>query len=1030
MLGRLVAVCLRHKLPVTVIWLLIACSGVYFLYRLPLDAFPDTTPVMVQVYTIAPTLTPEEVESQLTYPLEQTLSGLPGLVEVRSQSKFGYSRVQVVFEDGTDMLAARQLVAERIQDVQLPDVPGLQGPMLAPITTALGEVYQYALVSPVRSPLELRTLHDWVVKPLLRGVSGVAEVNSFGGFAQQYHVEVDPERLFAHGLTMGDVFRALERNNATAGGGYIESGGTLTLVHGIGLVQEVTDIESIVIRAAEGVPIRIGDVADVRIGYELRRGAVTLDGRGETVLGVAFMLMGENSRTVTERIRERMKAVRLALPPDVEVIELYARTDLVNAVLRTAAHNLVMGAVLVLAALFLLGGSLRAGLIVALAIPLSFLFAGNGMWLLGVAGSLMSLGAIDFGVIVDSSVIVVENAMRRMHLSGGAVGKDDVVEEATVEVLRPALFAQSILMLVYVPVLLLSGTEGKMYRPMAITVLLALGGALLASLTLMPVLASLFLRHDLGEEADPLIIRLLKKVYGATLRLVLSRPVPFATAAVVAGCVALMLALTRGAEFVPTLKEQAVIVNTVRWPGVSLRESIRQATLVERAILERFPDEVAHVWSRTGMGEAATDPMGIEQTDTYIALRPRRFWKRFRSQEEFEEQLREIFSTLPGTDVALTQPIEMLMEDIVAGVRSDVAIKVKGEDLDRLVEYAHQVEKAVRRIPGAADVATQQVTGQPVLRLAVDSDAVARYGIPRETVLNYIAALGGVTVTEVRQGDRRFPLVVRLSEEYRADPAKLLAVNVILPSGQAIPLGALVRAEERGRPSVFEREWGRRRVAVMCNVTGRDVESFVREARRVVEQLQAGWEPGYTVEWGGEFQNLVRARQRLNIVIPIVMIIIFALLYTCFDSARDAFVVFLGVPFAGIGAVVALWLRGLPWSVSAIVGLIAVSGIAVLNGVVLVSTIRQVFQPGRALRDVVHTAALMRLRPVLMTAVTDALGFIPMALATGVGAEVQRPLATVVVGGVISATILTLFLLPLLYCWLGSLRRYESTSVR
>ncbi len=1028
MLARLVALCLRHKLTVLVCWLLICASGAYSLYVLPLDAFPDTTPVMVQVYTIAPTLTPEEVESQLTYPIEQAVSGLPGLKEVRSQSKFGYSRVQVVFEDGTDILEARQLVNERVTGVELPDLPGLQGPMLGPISTGLGEIYQYALVSPLRDTLELRTLHDWVVKPLLRSVPGVAEVNSFGGYAQQYHIEVDPDRLLAYGLTMDDVKQALERNNASTGGGYIETGGSLTLVHGLGLVQSTDAIEQIVVRAQEGVPVRVGDVAQVRIGHEIRRGAVTLDGRGETVLGVVFMLMGENSRTVTERVRERLQTVRLALPPDVEIVELYSRTELVDAVLETAAHNLVMGALLVLAALFFLGGSLRAGLIVALAIPFSFLFAGNGMLQLGIAGSLMSLGAIDFGVIVDSSVIVVENAMRRMQIARGIAPRDAVIEEATTEVLRPAMFAQAILMLVYAPVLFLTGTEGKMYRPMAATVLLALTGALIAALTIMPVLCSLFIGRATGESHDPFVVRALKTAYGKALSFTLRHPVPLAALLVAGGLVGLAFGLTRGAEFVPTLKEQSVIVNTIRWPGVSLSESIRQVTLIERAILDAFPDEVAHVWSRTGMGEAATDPMGIEQTDTYIALRPRRQWKRFHSQEEFEGQLRELFTALPGTDVALTQPIEMLMEDLVAGVRSDVAIKVKGEDLQKLVEYAHQIEGLVRQVPGAADVATQQVTGQPVLRLTVDSDATARYGVPREKVLDYVAALAGLTVSEMRVGDRRFPIVLRLSEEYRRDPRRLLDVNILLPSGEALRLGELVKIEQSGQPSVFEREWGKRRVAVMCNVVGRDLESFVREARQRVAELQASWEPGYTVEWGGEFESLIRARRRLTLVIPVVLLIIFALLYACFDSARDAAVVFLGVPFAGVGAAAALWFRDMPWSVSAIVGLIAVSGIAVLNGVVLVSTIRQVHQPGASLRETVRTAALLRLRPVLMTAVTDVLGFIPMAVATGVGAEVQRPLATVVVGGVVSATALTLFGLPILYTWFGSLRWAEGAS--
>jgi cobalt-zinc-cadmium resistance protein CzcA len=1018
MVNRIITFSLDNRFLVVLFAGLLAVTGAWSFGQLPLDAFPDITPVQVQVLTVAPALNAEEMEAQVTFPVEQAIAGLPGLTEVRSTSKFGYSRVQAIFEDGTDVLRARQLTSERLTTVTLPDTAGTARPRLGPITSALGEVYQYLLLSDQHDLTELRTLHDWLVKPQLRTVPGVAEVNSFGGYEQQFAVRLDPDRLIKYDLTLDHVTEALKANNVNVGGGYLERAGELHLIQGVGLVSTVEEIADIVLASYEGVPVRIGDVADVEIGHEVRRGAVTYDGRGEVVLGLAFMLLGENSRDVTERLRAKMVDIERSLPEGVRVQQVYSRTDLVDMVLDTAAHNLFYGAILVVAALFVLGGGLRAGLIVALAVPLSFLFAGNLMFQTGIAASLMSLGAIDFGILIDSSVIMVENSVR--HLAENHTGRDvkQVVRDASIEVRRPTLFGEAIIMIVYLPILTLIGVEGKMFRPMALTVLFALAGSLVLSLTLMPVLASLFLPKRVAQR-EPLVVRAGKALYRPVLTWVLANRGPVLVIALAVMAATGLLASELGTEFVPQLNEGSIIVNTVRLNGVSLEESVRYTTKMEQVLLREFPDEIEHIWSRTGMGEEGTEPMGIEMTDIFLTLRPAREWKRARTQDELVREIDVELAGLPGTNILFTQPIEMLIRDEMTGIRANLGVKVFGDDFETLAALSQQVADELQRLTGAADVAADQVLGQPVLRVSIDEATLAHFGIPRREVMELIQALGTLHVGEIRQGQMRFPLVVRLADRYREDPEAVGHILLPTEDGHRIPLEHVTRIEQVEGPSVIEREWAKRFVPVQCNVRGRDLGSFVQEAQQRIGELVESWPAGYYVTWGGQFEHMQRAQRRLAMVVPLAGLLIFALLYVAFNSVRDALLIFSGVPFAVVGGVVALYVRGMPFSISAGVGFIALFGIAVLNGLVLVSYIRQLLGEGWELDRAISQAGQVRLRPVLMTAVTDALGFVPMMLATGIGAEVQRPLATVVVGGVISSMLLTLLVLPVLYSLFG-----------
>ncbi len=1012
MLTHLIDASLRHRWAVLLGTLALVLSGALAFRALPMDAFPDTTPVQVQVNCVAPALTPLEVERQLTLPVEQALAGLPRLEELRSISKFGLSQVTLQFSDGTDLWFARQQVAERLDQVEVPS--GIGRPTLGPVATGLGEVFHYLVRSRTRSLTELRTLHDWIIAPRLRSVPGVAEVNAWGGKEKQWHVVVEPRRLQQFNLSLGDVYRALAENNTNVGGGVVERGGAASLVLGVGILEDGEAIEEVVVAARHGVPVRIRDVAHVEVGHELRRGATTADGEGEVILGLGFMLIGENSHTVTKALAQRLEEVKRTLPEDVMVEPVYERTELVDHVLRTVRTNLVEGALLVIAVLFFFLGNWRAGLIVAAAIPLSLLFAFNAMLRFGIAGTLMSLGAIDFGLVVDSSVILVENAERRLAEARGDREVLEVVRDAAVEVRKPTLFGELIIMVVYLPILALEGVEGKLFRPMALTVIFALLGSALLSMTLMPVLASFALKRGGGSHREPRLVSLLKRGYRPVLDWALAhtRAVLASAGLLVLGAVAAATQL--GSEFVPRLSEGTLVINTVRLAEVSLTESLRYGGQIEKVLLTRFPNEVQRVWTRTGTAEVATDPMGIELSDVFITLKPREAWKRATTQDELVAEMKAELADMPGMRMAFLQPIEMRVNEMIAGVRSDVGIKLFGDDLDVLKAKAREMEGLVKAIPGAADVTVEQVTGQPVLEVAVDRAAVARYGIPTRAVLDVVEAMGTRRVGEVREGERRFDLAVRLSEEYRDDPVKLATVLVTAPGGERVPLGRLTTVREVSGPTTLQREWGKRRIVVQTNVRDRDLGGFVDEVRRTLEQKLA-LPTGYYLRFGGQFENLQRARERLLIVVPMALALIFLLLYLTYRRVLDCVRIFAGVPFALVGGVLALLLRGLPFSISAAVGFIALSGVSVLGDMVLVSRVRDLLDRGRALNDALREAALSRLRPVLMTAAVASIGFLPMALNTGVGAEVQRPLATVVIGGVLSSTVLTLVVLPVLY---------------
>jgi len=1032
MLERIVAASIRYRWLVLTLAALSAAIGVWSFQRLPIDATPDITNVQVQINTEAPGFSPLESEQRITFPVETAIAGLPGLDYTRSISRYGLSQVTVVFKDGADIYFARQLVNERLQAARS-QLPAGITPELGPISTGLGEIFLYTVDAQpgarkadgsAYTPEDLRTLQDWVIRPQLRNTPGVTEVNSIGGFERQFHVTPRPERLSAYSLTMGEVIAALEANNANVGAGYVERYGEQYLVRVPGQANGIADLASVIVTNRGGVPIRIADVADVGLGEELRTGAATQNGR-EVVLGTAFMLMGENSRTVSRAAAAKLEEAAKALPPGVVATPVYDRTDLVDRTIRTVETNLLEGALLVIVVLFLLLGNLRAALITAAIIPLSMLLTITGMVQSKVSGNLMSLGALDFGLIVDGAVIIVENCLRRFgeaqHRLGRLLTRDERFElaaSASDEVIRPSLFGVLIITLVYVPIFALTGVEGKMFHPMAITVVMALTAALVLSLTFVPAAVALFVTGRV-EETDSRVMRGARRSYAPALDWALKRPVPLAVAAVALVLASGFAASRMGSEFVPTLDEGDIAMHALRIPGTSLTQAVRMQTTLE-ARIKTFP-EVERVFGKIGTAEVETDPMPPWVADTLIMLKDRKDWPNPRKpKDQLVAEIQEAVEQIPGNNYEFTQPIEMRFNELLSGVRADVAVKVYGDDLARLAEIGEAIEAVVRRVDGAEDVGVEQTTGLPVLQITPDRAALARLGLNVRDVQELVAAsLGGAVVGQVFEGDRRFDVVVRLPEDIRGQADEIGNLRVPLAATgdgprRFVPLADVAKVAVEISPNQVSREDGKRRVVVTANVRDRDLGSFIGEVREKVE-AEVELPAGYWVGYGGTFEQLISAAKRLQLVVPAALLLIFGLLFALFRSVKDAALVFSGVPLALTGGVAALLLRGLPLSISAGVGFIALSGVAVLNGVVMVSFIRTLLAEGRPLDEAIREGALTRLRPVLMTALVASLGFIPMAFNVGAGAEVQRPLATVVIGGVISSTLLTLLVLPALY---------------
>ncbi len=1047
MLESILRFSIKQRVFVILGTLTMAMLGAYNFQILPIDAVPDITNVQVQINTEARGFTPLEVEKRITFPIETAIAGTPKLSYTRSISRYGLSQVTVVFEDGTDIYFARQLINARLQEVKSKLPAGVE-PLMGPIATGLGEIFMWSVQQEEGftkpdgsswSPMELRSIQDWIIRPQLRNIPGVADVNSIGGYVKQYQVAPNSEKLISYGLTFRDVMEALMKNNANVGAGYIEHSGEQYLIRTPGQVSGLEDIGRIVIGSHGGVSIHIRDVAEVKLGKELRTGAATMNGK-ETVLGTVFMLKGENTRTVSLRVAEKMKEINRTLPQGVVAKTVYDRTDLVNATLKTVRNNLLEGALLVIAVLFLLLGNFRAALITALVIPLSMLFAVTGMVSNRISGNLLSLGAIHFGIIVDGAVIIVENCSRRLAQEQQRLGRIltryerfGMVGDATKEVFQPSIFGVFIIMIVYLPIMTLTGIEGKMFQPMAFTVLAALTGALILSITFIPAMIAQFSSGSVAEKENP-ALKWAEKLYGVLLKYSLNNRPVIITLSVVLVFLSLLLSTRLGSEFLPTLDERDLAIHALRVPGTSLSQAVSMQDSLEKKIKE-LP-EVDYVFSKIGTADIATDPMPPSVADVFAIIKPRSEWPDpDRPKQDFIRELEEKMAQVPGNKYEIIQPIEMRFNELIAGVRSDIAVKVFGDDLETLVSEAKEVEKVLSGIPGASDVGVQQVTGLPVLNLELDRELMARLGLNVSDVQEVVEiAIGGKSAGQVFEGDRRFDLIVRLPETVRKDIERLKRIPIPLPKtlsrgkevlsrtalpGKAknlnyIPLSAVADFSIIKGPNQIGRENGKRLVIVSANVRGRDLGSFVQEAQKIIEE-NISLPPGYWITWGGQFEHLISAAQRLWIVVPIALLLILLLLFAAFGNVKDALLVFTGVPLGLTGGFFSLWIGGIPLSISTAIGFIALSGVAVLNGLVMISFINALRDEGLALEEAIIQGSLTRLRPVLMTARVASLGFLPMVLATGTGAEVQRPLATVVIGGILSSTALTLLVLPALY---------------
>ena len=1028
-------------------WLVMACVaammalGLASYQRLPIDAVPDITNVQVQINTAAAGFSPLEVEQRVTFPIETVMAGLPGLEQTRSLSRYGLSQITAVFRDGTDIHFARQLVNQRLQEAR-DSLPAGVAPMMGPISTGLGEIYLWTVESlpgatradgAPYTPADLREIQDWIIKPQLRNVPGVAEINSIGGYAKEYHVTPDPAKLSSYSLSLQDIAAAIERNNSTVGAGYIEQRGEQFLIRVPGQVGSLADIGNVILSSVQGVPVRVRDVADVGIGRELRSGAAT-DNGSEVVLGTVFMLTGQNSRLVAQAVHQKMAVIKRSLPRGVVAVTVYDRTVLVDKAIATVRNNLLEGAVLVIAVLFLFLGNLRAALITAMVIPLAMLFTFSGMVAYKVSANLMSLGALDFGIIVDGAVVIVENCVRRLAHAQARLQRSLTREERFAEVFsaarearRPLLFGQAIIMIVYLPIFALTGVEGKMFHPMAFTVVAALLGAMILSITFIPAAVALFIGARVAEKENRIMLwagRLYQPALAAVMR---NGAVTLSVAAVLV-VLSGALATRMGSEFVPKLNEGDIAIQALRIPGTSLSQSVQMQQRIERGLKAKFP-EIERVFARTGTAEIASDPMPPNISDAYVMLKPEKDWpspKKTRAQ--LLDALQAEVETYPGNAYEFSQPIQLRFNELISGVRSDVAVKIFGDDMAVLERSAARVAAVLGRVSGAAEVKVEQTTGLPMLSVDIDREKTVRYGLNVGDVQEAVAiATGGRRAGVLFEGDRRFDIVVRLPEHLRSDLDALRRLPIPLPiplqraaagtEGAAtsyIPLAEVATLNFAPGPNQISREDGKRRIVVSANVRGRDIGSFVAEAERLIRS-EVTIPAGYWTSWGGTFEQLQSATRRLQLVVPVALLLVFGLLYLMFNNLKDGLLVFTGIPFALTGGIAALWLRGLPLSISAGVGFIALSGVAVLNGLVLLSFIRSLRDDGMGLDDAIRSGALTRLRPVLMTALVASLGFIPMALATATGAEVQRPLATVVIGGIISSTLLTLLVLPLLY---------------
>lgn len=1021
MVNHIIEWSLNNRFIVMLMALVVLGLGGAAATSIPLDAVPDLTNVQVQILTNSPALGPVEVEQFITFPVENAMSGVPNVDEIRSISRFGLSAVTVSFHDGTDIYWARNIVSQRLLRAKEEIPPGMGTPELGPIATGMSEIYQFEVRAEPGSPhtlKDLRTILDWQIAFQLRSVPGVIEVNTFGGELKTYEVQIDPDRLQSHNLSITDVVTALQENNGNAGGGYIVHGSEQRLVRGESLITTLDDVSNIVLSSANGVPIRISDVAEVNFAPMLRQGAVTRDGNREAVIGMVMMIMGGNSRQVVEDVKHKIAEIEKSLPAGVTIDTFYDRTELVEKTIETVAENIGLGVLLVIIMLFLLLGDIRAGLIVAAAIPLSAMATLVAMRYAGVSANLMSMGAVDFGVIVDGAVVMIENCIRRAAHYRKTHQQDHVpigvYRESAKEVGKPILFAGIIVIIVFIPILSLQGMEGKMFRPMAFVFMTALSSALVLAVTVMPVMASLFLARSI-KERETFLVRWIKYAYRPMLRMAMARPKTMLSVSVAFFAVSVLIATRFGVEFVPKLDEGDIAIQATRLPSVSLETSIEMTKATERCLLEF--GEVETVVSKTGRPEIANDPMGVYQTDIIVRLKPPALWRAGLTKPALIEQMQDKLSEeVPANSFSFTQPIELRVQELVAGVRSDIGLSLYGDDLAELKRKGDELAAALTKVRGAADVQAQQIAGLPYLRIVVKRDALARYGINARQVLDAVSVIGGTTVGQVFEGQRRFPLQVRVQADWRLDAEKVKDLKVQDRAGRQIPISQLADIFVEEGPVEISRDSIRRRILVQCNVRGRDLAGFVADAQATVDR-DVQLPSGYTLRWGGQFENLQKASKRLAIAVPVALILIFALLYMTFNSVNLAMLIYLNVPIAATGGVLLLWMRGMPFSISAGVGFIALFGIAVMNGVVLIEHVRHLRLAGEGQFDAVVNGAMDRLRPVLMTAACGALGFTPMALSTSSGAEVQQPLATVVIGGLFTSTALTLLVLPTIYRW-------------